>query len=433
MKSIIKIICIGLIAGLSYKFLKERNVNLDEKFREVREWAVSQVEALDKPAEDDSPVNIQMYNDDISSGESYSQEASLSGTGIANYTDYDHSSAEMSSATVSPENYPDAIEFPIEEKHFPGTERFPELDKYARETPEDKAVSIQSLAAWLSKQASNDLEKTRLIFAWVATHVSYDDTGFNTGNYSDVEAEGVLRNRVAVCQGYSNLFCELAKAAGLEAVVVTGYAKGISYRPGSRFSSTNHAWNAVKIDGEWKLFDATWGSGYGQGVNGKLVSKKRFDDYWFNTRPDEFIYSHLPEEEVWQFNEPKISLSQYERMPYAPGEYFKLGFNGGYLFQATLNGSIRELPQAYASDGDIQMVSMPSGKFIPRGTVIKVRIRSGNALRVAYRNNGNITDMKKEGNEFSADVITTPGPLRLMATFEEGDPGYHIFLDYEVR
>ena len=314
-----------------------------------------------------------------------------------------------------------------------GPEKYPVLDEYARNTPSQAEASIAALASWLVRPASNDLEKMRLIFTWVATHIHYDDNGYNTGNYSDVDAETVLRNRVAVCQGYSNLFNELARQAGLESVVVTGYAKGISYRPGERFSETNHAWNAVRINGAWKLLDATWAAGYGKGVNGRLVTVMKFEEYWFDTCPEEFIFTHFPEKESFQFNQPRINLARFENMPYASSQYFKLGFNGRYCFPAVVNGTIRSFPKACGASGDISVLSMPSGNIIPSGSTIKVRIRSDNAVKIACDNAGRITDMIREGNLFSADISANTGLLSLMANFG-GDAGiYETFLEYEVE
>ena len=62
----------------------------------------------------------------------------------------------------------------------------------------------------------------------------------------------------------SNIFLRLA---GLECEKISGQAKGAGYYPGC-FDPDNlsdgpgaHAWNAVKLDGEWFVSDATWAAG----------------------------------------------------------------------------------------------------------------------------------------------------------------------------
>ena len=47
----------------------------------------------------------------------------------------------------------------------------------------------------------------------------------------------------------------------LEIETVTGYSKGYGYSPSKRFKDVDHAWNLIKIDGAWRMFDATWGEG----------------------------------------------------------------------------------------------------------------------------------------------------------------------------
>lgn len=442
MKSLIKLIFFALVAGLTFKYLNEKSINVGQKIREGIEFIASKAAEIETATVSDQNPGIDNQNDKTqSSGIWNSASPSYENVNphVNNYVNGTPEAGNNEETTGQPEDdnfiYDDAEaeEFLIEEKLNAGTERFAELDDYARNTPDYEESSLTSLAAWLSRPASNDLEKARTIFTWIATHVSYDDNGFNTGNYSDTSPEGVLKNRVSVCQGYSDLFTALGKLAGLETETVSGYSKGITYSPGNVFRDTDHAWNAVNISGQWKLLDVTWGAGYGKGVNGKLVSMMQFNDYWFNTIPEEFIFSHLPQDDRWQINEPVISKNQFERLPYASGVFFRMGYNGRQCFQPALNGVIAELPETYSVSGDIKVVSLPYGKSIRAGCIIRVRIKSVNAVKIAYSNNGLITDMIKNGNEFSAVIRTTQGQLSLMANFGGDQMTYDTFLEYEVN
>jgi len=43
---------------------------------------------------------------------------------------------------------------------------------------------------------------------------------------------------------------------------LSGYSKGYGYKIGQTFQgNSDHAWNAVYLDGRWHLLDSTWGSG----------------------------------------------------------------------------------------------------------------------------------------------------------------------------
>jgi len=164
---------------------------------------------------------------------------------------------------------------------------------------------VQTLAAYLVKPARNEHEKVRAIFRWVTENIAYDTDGYFSGQYGDLSPDGVLKSRRAVCDGYAGLFNMLGEAAGLEVVKVTGYSKGYSYAVGDTYDgTTNHTWNAVMIDNQWHLLDTTWGAGY-LGENKKFV--REFQEYYFLTPPEVFIYDHLPSDTRWQLLEQPVS------------------------------------------------------------------------------------------------------------------------------
>ncbi|MBK6985134.1 MAG: hypothetical protein IPH32_10440 [Bacteroidetes bacterium] len=53
----------------------------------------------------------------------------------------------------------------------------------------------------------------------------------------------------------------LCQLAGITNVTVFGYAKGQFYDVGDSIFGHNHAWNAVKLDDLWYLYDVTWSHG----------------------------------------------------------------------------------------------------------------------------------------------------------------------------
>ena len=56
------------------------------------------------------------------------------------------------------------------------------------------------------------------------------------------------------------LSIEMFSHSGLLCVTVSGWAKGVDYRPGVAITSRpiNHSWNAVRIDNNWQLVDCHW-------------------------------------------------------------------------------------------------------------------------------------------------------------------------------
>ena len=68
-------------------------------------------------------------------------------------------------------------------------------------------------------------------------------------------------------------FFHFSRYAGLYCTVLTGFAKGLDYRPGDKFKGTeyNHSWNAVYIDENWYLVDSHWATRY-------LISEKNMPE-----------------------------------------------------------------------------------------------------------------------------------------------------------
>lgn len=68
------------------------------------------------------------------------------------------------------------------------------------------------------------------------------------GKYSVHSCFSLLYEGGGVCDAKAKLFYRLAKEAGLKAIFITGYVNG----------DTLHAWNMVKVDGNWYHLDNTW-------------------------------------------------------------------------------------------------------------------------------------------------------------------------------
>ena len=187
----------------------------------------------------------------------------------------------------------------------------------------EELTSPATLAKILIASDTTDRQKVRSIFKWVTDNIAYnvksfqnrartsstdywleedDDTSAVLKPLNERVAEIVLKRRTAVCDGYARLFKTLCDYAGIRCETITGYAKTNLNRTGVQFKS-NHKWNAVFIDSNWCLLDATWASGY---INYRDEFEREYNAHYFLTPPDEFILDHYPEDLRWAF------------LPYAP-------------------------------------------------------------------------------------------------------------------
>lgn len=98
-----------------------------------------------------------------------------------------------------------------------------------------------------------DFEKELALRDWMLEQGTYDETVLggesSIGRGDSINPYGYLVNGYGVCFGYASTFQLLMDLAGVECVTVVGAA----------FNSTeDHAWNMVKLEGEWYCVDTTW-------------------------------------------------------------------------------------------------------------------------------------------------------------------------------
>jgi len=260
---------------------------------------------------------------------------------------------------------------------------FESIDNYARATTADHEKDIPTLAKYLTKNCETDLQKARAIYVWLAQNVSYDARGFNTLTFGDCSAEAVLKSRVSVCEGFSNLFKALGEDVGLEIQKVSGYAKGLGYASNNKFDQPNHAWNRIKIDGEWRIFDATWGEGYAKSQNGKIACIKKFDNYWFNVSPYLAIFDHYPTSTEPLPLLPDVDLAAFKQLPKIPKSYFRAGFDPKKTYQKVRKEGKIDLPKSYDIKTPVKVLDAPAEKYIAVGQEHRFELVIPAALKVA--------------------------------------------------
>lgn len=106
--------------------------------------------------------------------------------------------------------------------------------------------AIAALARQLRRETADDT--VRAIYDWVSTNLDY--AGFIA---EDLGAKYALRHRRGDCTEYAYLAAALARANGVPARVLGGYATSMDAAPRAR---DYHNWTEVYVDGAWRLLDA---------------------------------------------------------------------------------------------------------------------------------------------------------------------------------
>ncbi|WP_179008504.1 transglutaminase domain-containing protein [Winogradskyella forsetii] len=203
-----------------------------------------------------------------------------------------------------------------------------------------KFKSIEQFANRIRHDFETDIEKTRAVYFWIANNITYDYKTFRKNKknkkirskskadyeaklhvYNRKLARKVLRKKSAVCEGYSRLLTEVLRDLNINSAVVTGYAKTYVQEIGRKRSTSNHAWNAVKIDGQWYLIDATWSTGNSI-YNSKFFN---FSDTYFMIDPEKLVLTHFPDDKQWQLLDQPISKTDYFNFPIFYSAYHTSG------------------------------------------------------------------------------------------------------------
>jgi hypothetical protein len=188
-------------------------------------------------------------------------------------------------------------------------------------------ASPDKLAAYISKDFFSEEDKARALFTWIVYNIKYDASPNAAGkrdrsiSYSSKAERAAkiaaadndlalrtLRLRKGVCNGYATLYKVVAQQMGLKSEIIYGSAKNSPSQIGKGPGGINHAWNAVRVNGSWRLLDVTWGAG---GFADSAGSG--FDDKYFFTSPDLFFKNHFPEDENWLLT--ARSASEFTALP----------------------------------------------------------------------------------------------------------------------
>lgn len=190
---------------------------------------------------------------------------------------------------------------------------YAEVDDFVVQANLLNFTSSEALAKHLTQPFSDEAKKVRSIYSWIALNIVYDENAILSSTENNQSADNIWKTRVAVCEGYSNLFNDLCASAEIESRMVKGYVKNFTVGD-MRFP--NHAWNSVKIDGKWRLLDVTWAS-----VNFEIdeVTSQELKenmtrhklDYFFLMDPKQMIFTHLPEDPYWQLQSAYINMETF--------------------------------------------------------------------------------------------------------------------------
>ncbi|SCW56579.1 Transglutaminase-like superfamily protein [Ruminococcaceae bacterium YRB3002] len=122
---------------------------------------------------------------------------------------------------------------------------------------------VISVSNKICEGLDNDWDKAFAIYSYIVENFAYDDVQIDDEHYAyQDDAVSLLRRKVSICEGFSNVFVALCRAQGIPSVVEFGvtysFAEFTSISSNREEEWPNHAWAAVFLDGEWRFVDPTF-------------------------------------------------------------------------------------------------------------------------------------------------------------------------------
>jgi hypothetical protein len=181
---------------------------------------------------------------------------------------------------------------------------------------------IRQITAYINEGSQNDFERVKKAHDLVALLVRYDAVSFWANNIPDQSYTSVLKTRLAVCEGYANLFKKLCDELKIPCDIVHGFARGVGTSPfaGDTPTDSNHAWNIVAVGGEHYLIDCTWDSGHMEG----RVSKQEYNTAWLFLKPEHFLHTHFPENSQQQLMAKPLTATEFLKLPFYAPKFFEV-------------------------------------------------------------------------------------------------------------
>ncbi|KAJ5573784.1 uncharacterized protein N7459_008211 [Penicillium hispanicum] len=198
------------------------------------------------------------------------------------------------------------------------------VDKSARFiTSLPPTTNPMSLAqAHICRPYKSDVQRLRAIFTWVSEKIAWEEPVDGL----EVDMRRVLQAKRASPQEIALLVNEMCAAVGLHAEVIHGFLKS----PGDALdldslSRPNHWWNAVLVDGEWRVMDCALANPTNPQRSRFVTNHSTTAEAWyFLARPLDICWTHVPMYPEEQHICPPVSPDVLLALPAVCPQFFKL-------------------------------------------------------------------------------------------------------------
>ncbi|MES2628926.1 MAG: transglutaminase domain-containing protein, partial [Bacteroidota bacterium] len=246
--------------------------------------------------------------------------------------------------------------------------------------PKKVLNDIPKLTAYLTKDCQYERQKVDSIHSWITHNIKYDVKYLEKNDCGRFEGSAeVLKSKKTLCMGYVYLMGAMLDELKIEWELISGYTNVSKPYYVPKYLVDNHAWIAIKVEGEWMTADPTWDAGYVGALpkkdrrpsiekqqkkidkiikkNEKLLAAgdelkevpaldtaKDNVEYsskigfvqtgtreWFLVPADSFLTRHLPANPLWQLRLPNLPLEVFSEGSDSIHDFFAANPDQGYV------------------------------------------------------------------------------------------------------
>ncbi|KAJ5304232.1 uncharacterized protein N7443_003892 [Penicillium atrosanguineum] len=175
---------------------------------------------------------------------------------------------------------------------------------------------------YITRPYKSDVQRLRAIFTWVSEKIAWEEPVDGL----DIDIKRVLQARRGSPHEIALLVHEMCGSVGIHTEVIHGFLK----QPGDMLdleslSRPNHWWNAVLVDGEWRIMDSALANPTNPQRSRFVTNNSSVAETWyFLARPLDICYTHVPLYPEEQHICPPISPDVLLALPAVSPQYFKL-------------------------------------------------------------------------------------------------------------
>ena len=196
-----------------------------------------------------------------------------------------------------------------------GKIRISQVDTATNHLPPRQKINILQMCTEMKnikEEYSLTTEETAyMVYRWISLNIKVDCANYD-GKYQSAVA--TFNSGKGGFVGISNLFLTMCLRSNIHSELINGYVKSMKNSNGKIIAVEEYIWNLIVIDNKNYLVNPTMGAGTCDGNGNKYI--KKYNDFYFATKPEFFIRTHFPELSEYQLLDNPISHEEFKSMAF---------------------------------------------------------------------------------------------------------------------